>query len=51
MVINQNTDIDRCIKIALSQSLEGLELEEIYKKFSIRRYNIDLTEQPIHNIY
>lgn len=49
MVINQNTDIDNCINVALSQQFNDFALNEIYKKLAIKRYDIDLRQQPIHN--
>lgn len=49
MVINKNTDIDRCINIALCQKLNQTTLSKIYQKNSIRRYDIDLKQQPIYN--
>ena len=41
MVINQNTDIDNCINVALSQQFNDFALNEIYKKLAIKRYDID----------
>ena len=49
MVINQNTDIDNCINVALSQQFNDFALNEIYIKLAIKRYDIDLRHQPIHN--
>ena len=49
MVINQNTDIDNCINVALSQQFNDFSLNEIYIKLAIKRYDIDLRHQPIHN--
>lgn len=49
MVLNEHTDIDNCINIALSQSFNGTTLKEAYDNFSIKRYDIDLGQQPIHN--
>lgn len=49
MVINQNTDIDSCIDIALNQLFNGSTLNELYHKLSIKKYDIDLRQQPIHN--
>lgn len=49
MVINQNTDIDNCIDTALNQSFNSSTLNELFFKLSIKRYDIDLGQQPIHN--
>ena len=49
MVINKNTDIERCIGIALNQPFNNTSLDEIYSKFSIRRIDVDMKEQPIYN--
>lgn len=49
MVINQSTDIDKCISLALNQQFNNSTLNEVYNKLSIKRYDIDLHQQPIHN--
>lgn len=49
MVINQNTDIDSCIDMALNQLFDDSTLNELYSKLSIKRYDIDLKQPPIHN--
>lgn len=49
MVINQLTDIDKCISVALSQQFNNSTLNEVYNKLSIKRYDTDLHQQPIHN--
>ena len=49
MVINRNTDVDKCINIALHQFFNGRTLNEIYRRFSIRRIDIDMKQQPIYN--
>lgn len=49
MVINRNTDVDKCINIALHQSFNGRTLNEIYRRFSIRRIDIDMKQHPIYN--
>lgn len=49
MVINKNTDIEKCIGIALNQPFNSTSLNEIYSKFSIRRIDVDMKEQPIYN--
>ncbi len=49
MVINKNTDIDNCIDTALNQSFNSSTLNELFCKLSIKRYDIDLVQQPVHN--
>lgn len=49
MVINKNTDIDKCIKIAMEQHFNGKQLKEVYDKNSIRDIEIDLKEKSIYN--
>lgn len=49
MVINQDTDIDNCINIALSQNFENRELRDLYKKLNIKSCVIDLKKEPIYN--
>lgn len=49
MVINQNTDVDKCITVALSQIFNNSTLMKTYSKFSIKRYDVDLNQEPIHN--
>ena len=51
MVINQNTDVDKCIENALNQILDNSILNEIYNLFNITRTDIDLKQQPIDNGY
>lgn len=49
MVINEKTDVDKCIKIALSQFFEDGTLKEIYDKYDIKSTTIDMKEQPVYN--
>lgn len=49
MVINKNTDVDKCIATALNQTLGISTLKEIYTLFNITRVDIDLKQQPIDN--
>ena len=49
MVINKETDIDKCINEALNQSFNNLTLKEIYTLHSITATDINLNEQAIHN--
>lgn len=50
MVINQNTNIDKCIDIALNQYFEDNILNNLYKKFNIKSSIIDMNEKPIIDI-
>lgn len=50
MVINQNTNIDKCIDIALNQYFEDTILNNLYKKLNIKSSIIDMNEKPIIDI-
>ena len=47
MVINKNTDIDKCINIALSQHFNDFTLNDYYSKNNIQFKIIDLNEESI----
>lgn len=49
MVINEKTDIDKCINIALSQFFEDKVLQDLYDRLNIKSSVIDMKEQPIYN--
>lgn len=49
MVLNQNTDVDKCISYALSQPLNNAMLRDIYSQFNIKRTDISLNQRPINN--
>lgn len=49
MVINRDTEIEKCINIALGQSFYNKELNELYKQLNITSYSIDMKEEPIYN--
>ena len=49
MVLNQNTDVDKCISVALSQSFNNAVLEDVYSLFNIKRTDVDLNQSPINN--
>ncbi len=46
MVINQNTDIDKCIDTALNQYFEDTILKDLYEKLNIKGTTIDMAEKP-----
>ena len=48
MVINKNTDVDKCIDIALNQFFMDGVLSDLFKKNNIIREDIDLNEEPIY---
>lgn len=48
MVINKETDINKCVNEALSQPFNNSTLKEIYTIHSITATNINLNEQAIH---
>ena len=47
MVINQNTDVNNCIEVALIQYFENSILKDYYNKLSINFSVIDMEEKPI----
>ena len=47
MVINKNTDIDKCISIALSQHFNDSTLNDYYDKNNIKSKLIDMNEESI----
>ena len=49
MVINKNTDIDKCIKIALTQYFENETLQVLFDNLQIKSSIIDIKETPIFN--
>ena len=49
MVINKNTDIDKCIKIALNQYFENETLQVLYDNLQIKSSIIDIKKTPIFN--
>ncbi len=48
MVANQNTDVDKCINIALNQYFEDGVLANVYKRLNIKSSVVDMQEQPIN---
>ena len=49
MVINRETDLDRCISEALNQDFKGQSLSNIYAMHGIKRVDVDLKQPPIIN--
>lgn len=47
MVINKNTDVDKCIDVALSQHFNDSLLRSYYDKNNINSKLIDMHEEPI----
>lgn len=47
VVINKDTDIDKCIKVALEQHFENFILKDYYVKYNIKSSIIDMKENPI----
>ena len=47
-VINKNTDVDKCISVALNQFYGDGILLDLYQKYNIQREDIDLGEEPIY---
>ena len=49
IVINKDTQIEKCIEVALSQYFEDTTLKEIFKKLNIKSEIIDMKEKPTYN--
>lgn len=49
LVINKNTDVEKCIKNALNQSLRGTTLANIFVQNNIQEFVVDMKEIPIYN--
>ena len=49
MVINKNTDVDKCINIALNQYFNNGILQDFYDKMKIKSVKIDMNQQSIFN--
>ena len=49
MVINKDTEIEKCINIALKQNFNDKLLKDLYKDNNIESYIVDLKENPIFN--
>lgn len=47
MVLNKNTDVDRCIEIALNQYFKDSTLKDYYDKLNIKSSVIDMKEKSI----
>ena len=48
VVINKDTDIDKCINIALEQHFENSILKDYYVKYNIKSTIIDIKEEPVY---
>lgn len=49
MVINKNTNIEKCISIALEQYFNDSILKDLYDSIGIKSSTIDMNEEPIYN--
>lgn len=47
MVINKNTNVDECISKALTQTVNGKPLIDIFEKYAIKASTVDMKEEPI----
>lgn len=47
MVIHKNTDVDKCIEVALNQYYGDSTLKDYYSQLHIRSFTIDMGEEPI----
>ena len=50
VVINKDTDIDKCIKVALEQHFENDILKDYYVKNNINSSIVDMKEEPIYKV-
>lgn len=49
LVINEDTEIEKCINIALEQWHKNKKLQDLYNSFNIKKNIIDMNENPIYN--
>lgn len=49
LVINEDTEIEKCINIALEQYYKNKKLQDLYNNFNIKKNIIDMNEAPIYN--
>ncbi len=49
MVINKDTEIEKCINVALDQYFGNTILKDLYDKFNIKSSMVDMKEEPIYN--
>ena len=49
LVINKETNIEKCLFVALSQNFKGQELRDYFLKLKISSQEINLKEKPIYN--
>lgn len=49
LVINKDTDVDKCMSSALNQPFLDWVLKDVYNKYSIQSTDIDLGEEPVYN--
>lgn len=49
IVINKDTDIEKCINIALKQNFNTKTLKDLYQERNIKNISIDMNEKPAYN--
>lgn len=49
IAINKDTDVEKCVNIALSQMFGNVQLKEIYENIGIKSEVINLNEKPVFN--
>lgn len=49
MVANRDTDVDKCINVAMNQYFEAGVLADVYKRLNIKSLIVDMKEQPVDN--
>ena len=47
LVINRETNVDKCIEIALNQVYNGVKLCDLFEKLGIKRKELDMKKEPI----
>lgn len=48
-VLDENTEVEKCIDIALNQYFEDTVLRDVYKQFGVQSSFVDMGEKPIYN--
>lgn len=49
MVINKDTDIEKCIGVALNQYFKDTNLLDLYNSLNIKSSFVDMNEAPVYN--
>lgn len=49
IVLNKDTEIEKCIKVALKQSFNNRQLKNVYEETNIETSVINMKEKPVYN--